>query len=194
MAPLTGPRGRLIDDMTPLSGWGTFYAIVGSSAGALIGLQFVVMTLVANMPITRSDAQAGTAFTTPTVVHFGVVLFLSAVGTAPWNQIDVVAVLWGLAGLIGVMYVVLVSRRLRLQTTYQAVFEDRLFHVLLPFTAYAMLAASACAASFLPRPALFLVGAAALLLLFIGIHNAWDIITYHVFVKRHEQRDSERQP
>ena len=55
--------------MTARSGWENFYVIVGSSAGALIGLQFVVMTLIANMPITRDDAQAGNTFTTPTVVH-----------------------------------------------------------------------------------------------------------------------------
>ena len=36
-----------MDDMTALSGWENFYVIVGSSAGALIGLQFVVMTLIA---------------------------------------------------------------------------------------------------------------------------------------------------
>jgi hypothetical protein len=179
--------------MTALSGWENFYVIVGSSAGALIGLQFVVMTLIANMPPTRGDAQAGDAFSTPTVVPFGLVLLLSAVGSAPRDGIAAVAVLWGLAGLGGVVYVVLVARRLRLQTAYQAVFEDWLFHVLLPFTAYAMLAASACAAFSHPRPALFLVGAAALLLLFIGVHNAWDIIRYHVFVKRREPRDDERQ-
>jgi hypothetical protein len=182
----------LIDAMTALDGWGNFYTIVGSSAGALIGLQFVVMTLVASMPISRSDAQAGNTFTTPTVVHFGVVLLLSAVGSAPLHEITIVAVLWGLVGLLGAGYVVLVARRLQLQTTYHAVFEDRLFHVLLPFAAYAMLAASACVTYFLPHPALFLVGASALLLLLIGIHNAWDIVTYHVFVKRPEQRDAKR--
>lgn len=99
-------------------------------------------------------------------------------------------------GLGGVVYVVLVARRLRLQTViadaYQAVFEDWLFHVLLPLTAYAMLAVSACVAYSHPRPALFLVSAAVLLLLSIGIHNAWDIVTYHVFVKRREQREDER--
>src|SRR5207302_2395804 len=179
--------------MTELAGWGNFYVIVGSSAGALIGLQFVVMTLIANMPITRGDAQAGDAFTTPTVVHFGAVLLLSAVGSAPWDGIAAAAVLWGLVGLGGAVYVVLVARRLRSQTAYRAVFEDRLFHVLLPFAAYATLGASACAASSHPRPALFLVGAAALLLLFMGIHNAWDIVTYHVFVKRREQSEAERQ-
>lgn len=29
-----------------------------------------------------------------------------------------------------------------------------------------------------PVPVLFLIGGAALLLLFIGIHNAWDTVTY----------------
>jgi hypothetical protein len=178
--------------MTALSAWQNFYVIVGSSAGALIGLQFVVMTLVANMPVTRVDAQAGDAFTTPTVVHFGAVLLLSAVASAPWDGLAAVAVLWGLLGLSGVVYVVLVARRLRSLTAYRAVFEDRLFHVLLPFAAYAALAASACAAYSHPRPALLGVGAAALLLLFAGIHNAWDIVTFHVFVKRPEQGEDER--
>ena len=171
---------------------GNFYAIVGSAAGALIGLQFVVMTLIANMPITRGLAHAGEIFTTPTVVHFGVVLLLSAVICAPWNEIATVAVLWGLVGLFGILYVVHVGRRLRSQTAYQAVFEDLLFHVLLPFTAYAMLPASAYAAFSHPRPALFLVGTAALILLFIGIHNAWDLVTYHVFVKGREPKEAER--
>jgi hypothetical protein len=31
------------------------------------------------------------------------------------------------------------------------------------------------------RGALFGIGAAAMLLLFVGIHNAWDAVTYHVF-------------
>src|SRR5205807_8677027 len=144
--------------MTALSRWENFYVIVGSSAGALIGLQFVVMTLIAGLPITRGDAQAGDAFTTPTVVHFGVVLLLSAVGSAPWDGIAAVAVLWGLVGLSGVVYVALVARRLRLQTSYRPVFEDRLFHVLLPFVAYASLVNSAFAAYAYPRLALLLVG------------------------------------
>jgi hypothetical protein len=179
--------------MTELNGWTNFYTIVGTAAGALIGLQFVVMTLVANMPFDRANAQAGHTFTTPTVAHFGVVLLLSAVVSAPWNEIASVAVLWGVIGLAGVLYVAIVARRLRLQTTYHAVFEDRLFHVFLPFSAYATLAASAWAAFYLPRPALFLVGGTALLLLFIGIHNAWDTVTYHVFVREPEQRESKDQ-
>jgi len=65
-------------------------------------------------------------------------------------------------------------------------------YVLLPFAAYATLAGSAYAARSNVGGALFGVGAAALLLLFIGIHNAWDAVTYHVFVNRREQQKAER--
>jgi hypothetical protein len=182
----------LIANMAELKEWESFYVIVGSSAGALIGLQFVVMTLIAGLPVTRGDAQAGDAFTTPSVVHFAVVLLLSAVVSAPWDGIAAAAVTWGLVGLGGIAYVVVVARRLRSQTAYQPVFEDRLFHVLLPLAAYATLAVAAGVAFAGPRPALFAVGGVALLLLFAGIHNAWDIVTYQVFVKRREQTEAER--
>jgi hypothetical protein len=66
-----------------------------------------------------------------------------------------------------------------------------LFHVLLPFAAYVALAVAACAAHPHTRLALFAIAAAALLLLFTGIHNAWDIVTYHVFVKKREHREVE---
>jgi hypothetical protein len=173
--------------MTALDGWENFYVIVGSSAGALIGLQFVVITLIAEMPI-RGAAQASGAFSTPSVVHFGIVLLLSAIVSAPWNGISIVTLFCGFVGLCGVVYAIIVARRMRRQTAYQPVFEDWLFHILLPFAAYAMLAASAYVAHSHGRPALFLVGAAALLLLFIGIHNAWDAVTYHVFVRRREEQ------
>jgi hypothetical protein len=180
--------------MTVLAGWENFYVIVGSSAGALIGLQFVVIALIAEMPAIRADLQASGAFSTPSVVHFGVVLFLSALASAPWAAFGPVTVQWGFVGLCGVIYSAIVARRMRRQTAYKPVFEDWLFHVLLPLAAYATLAVSAFAASSHARPALFAVGAAALLLLFIGIHNAWDAVTYHVFVRRQKQRDAERHP
>ena len=180
--------------MTALAGWQNFYVIVGSSAGALIGLQFVVMALVAGLPRAPDAAQAGAAFATPTIVHFGAVLLLSAVGCAPWQCISRAAVLWGLLGLSGIVYEMVVAWRLRLQTAYQPVFEDWLFHSLLPFAAYALLAASASAARTHARQALFGVAAAALLLLFIGIHNAWDAATYHVFVKKPGQPQAGRRP
>jgi hypothetical protein len=167
--------------MTALSGWENFYVIVGSSAGALIGLQFVVLTLIASRPVGAGTAQAGHAFATPNIVHFGAVLLLAGILTAPWQAITPAAVLWGLLGLSGIVYAAVVGSRMRRQAAYKPVFEDWLFHLLLPLAAYATLAVTAFAACSHLRGALFCVGAAALLLLFVGIHNAWDAVTYHVF-------------
>jgi ABC-type transport system involved in multi-copper enzyme maturation permease subunit len=169
--------------MSELAKWDSFYVIVGSAAGALIGLQFVVATLVAERPPLRVG-EAGAAFATPTIVHFGAALLLSAVLRAPWQAIVTIAVLWGLIGFSGLAYAVIVARRIRKQAVYPPEFEDWLFHVALPLAAYAVLALSPFAAAFYTREALFGVGAAALLLLFIGIHNAWDNIAYHVFASR----------
>ena len=167
--------------MAELAEWDSFYIIVGPAAGALIGLQFVVMTLIAERP-PLGAAEAGAAFATPTIVHLGAVLLLAALLRAPWHAIAPMAALCGFMGLGGVAYAVIVARRMRVQTTYRPEFEDWLFHALLPSAAYAMLVLGAFAASSHLREALFGVGAAALLLLFVSIHNAWDSVAYHVLV------------
>lgn len=41
---------------SPLKAWESFYVIVGSSAGAMTGLQFVVMTLIAETGPSRGQA------------------------------------------------------------------------------------------------------------------------------------------
>jgi hypothetical protein len=178
--------------MSELAEWGGFYGIAGSAAGALIGLQFVILTLVAAKPPIPAAA-AGAAFATPTIVHFSAALLLSALLRAPWQTITIAAVLWGLMGLGGVAYAVIVARRIRKQALYRPQLEDWLFHVVLPLAAFAILALSPFAAPFHTRGDLFGVGAAALLLLLIGIHNAWDVVAYHVFVNRGDA-NTERHP
>jgi hypothetical protein len=168
--------------MAEFAEWESFYVIVGAAAGALIGLQFVVMTLLADRP-QLATPEAGAAFATPTVVHFSVALLLSAILRAPWHEIKPIALLWGLVGLAGVIYMVIVIRRARMQKSYQPDFEDWFFHVALPLAANVVLVLAALAALSHEREALFAVGAATLLLLFIGIHNSWDTIVYQVFVR-----------
>ena len=167
--------------MPELAVWDSFYVIVGSASGGLIGLQFVVLTLVAQKPPIRAP-EAGAAFATPTIVHFAAVLLLSALLRAPWYGFAPVRIIWGVVGLIGVLYAIEVARRMRTQTTYRPGLEDWSFHLLLPLAAYLLLALSALWAPADTRDALFAVGTAALLLLFVGIHNAWDAVVYHVFV------------
>jgi hypothetical protein len=177
--------------MHELTEWDSFYVIVGSAAGALIGLQFVVMTLIAERPPLRA-AEAGAAFATPTIVHFGAALLLSALLRAPWPTVTLATALCGIIGFGGAVYAVIIARRLRNQAVYQPEFEDWLFHVVLPFAAYVILALSPFAALSYARVALFVVAGAALLLLFIGIHNAWDAVSYHVFVNMRGKDDESR--
>jgi hypothetical protein len=151
-------------------------------------LQFVVLTLIAEQPVLGS-AEAGAAFATPTIVHFGTALLLASLIRVPWHAIAPAAVLWGLVGAAGALYVLVVARRMRAQKAYLPEMEDWLFHVALPFAAYAALALSAPAAASHLRAALFVVGGAALVLLFIGIHNAWDAVSYHVFVNMRKAKD-----
>ena len=84
--------------MAAFAGWQNFYVIVGSSTGALIGLQFVVLSLITNTPTARADAEAGGAFATPTIVHFGAVLGLSGILSAPWEGIGIPAASLGVRG------------------------------------------------------------------------------------------------
>jgi hypothetical protein len=174
-----------------LAGWETFYVIIGSSAAALTGLQFVVVTLISESRM-KSGIQEIDAFGTPTVVHFCAVLLVSAILTAPWQTLSNVGLALVACGVAGVVYVLIIIRRARRQTGYKPVFEDWLWHVVLPFIAYAGLLVPASTLSRRPAPALFGIGSVALLLLFIGIHNAWDTIAYQVFVMRKPGQDESR--
>ena len=121
-------------------------------------------------------------------------MLLSAILSAPWQGIAAPTYLCGLLGLGGVAYAPAVARRLHAQNAYHSEFEDWLFHAILPSAAYATLAVAAYPTLNYARVAPFGVGTAALLLLFIGIHNAWDKVTYHVLVRRQVKRDADQRP
>ena len=168
--------------------WESFYVIVGAAAGALIGVQFVVMTLIAENPPPRVH-ETGPAFATPTIVHFSAALLLSALVRIPWESIAGAAVLWGFVGLSGVVYSLVVARRMRRQDSYRPDYDDWVFFCMLPLVGYAVLGVSALIASSHPHDAQLGVAGSALLLLFIGIHNAWDAIAYHVFVNMRKRKE-----
>jgi hypothetical protein len=162
-----------------LSGWDSFYVIVGSSGAALIGLQFVVIALIADTR-TRSTSGSISAFGTPTVVHLGGALLISAVMSAPWPSLFACSIALAACGIAGVGYGATVVYRARRQTLYQPVWQDWLWHLALPCCAYAALALAAMYLGTSTRAALFAVAGAALALLLIAIHNAWDTVTYIV--------------
>ena len=177
--------------MAPIfSPWESFYVIVGSSAAALTGLQFVVIALVADVR-GRSSPETIDAFATPTVVHFCAALLISALLSAPWHTIGSVAVILSVAGIAGLVYCGVVIRRAQRQTGYQPVFEDWLWHSALPFAGYAVLLIAAISLKLHLTGALFAIAGVALVLLFIGIHNAWDTVTFIVATQVPKKKEAE---
>jgi len=172
-------------DLLPVSGWDSFYVIIGSSAAALTGLNFVVVALGAESRTTARPADLS-AFATPTIIHFCAALLISAILSAPWHSASAIAACIGACGVAGLMYVgrvILIARR---QATYKAVFEDVLWHFVLPFVVYTLLViASAMVTSHIDA-ALFTIAPAVMLLMFIGIHNAWDTATWMAYFARRE--------
>jgi hypothetical protein len=176
-----------------LAGWESYYVIVGSSAAALTGLQFVVMALVADT-VKRASGEQIDAFGTPSIVHFCVALLTSAALSAPWRSMRSAALMLGATGLAGLLYAAIVIRRARRQTGYRPVFEDWLWHAALPVVAYAALTGGAIGLPLREHEALFAVAAAALLLVFIGIHNAWDTVTFLVTTRLQRENQQAEPP
>jgi hypothetical protein len=160
-----------------LGAWSSFYVMMGSSAAALTGLMFVVMSLTVGRrsPNTRDGIST---FSSPTVLHFAAALLVSAVLVAPWKSLLWPGIVLALSGLFGVIHTARVIARTRRLTLYQADAEDWAWYSVLPMLAYAAVLAGAIAFGFAPGIALFAVAGGTILLVFIGIHNAWDVVTF----------------
>jgi hypothetical protein len=168
---------------SPFSPWESFYVIIGSSAAALTGLQFVVIALGSESKALGSEREIN-AFATPTIVHFCAVLLISAILSSPWHHLWPPALTLAASGIAGLIYTFIIFRRARRSTNYKPVLEDWIWHTITPFLSYSALTISAL---FLPNhatPSLFIIAASALLLLFTGIHNAWDAVIYLAIARR----------
>jgi len=159
--------------------WDNFYLLVGGAAGALIGLMFVVATLTTEMNIeSKRLAQGSRIYITPIVFHFGVVLVVSAMTAVPELSPGSVGVV--LAGLAvpGLGYALRTAIKLFHWNDPPPDLSDKVFYGILPVITYAALAATAAAVFLAPADAPYAVGAIVLILLLIGIRNAWDLAAF----------------
>ncbi len=170
------------DTQAVLATWQNFYLVTGTAAAALTALQFVTQTLIASTSyrVLGSEDPAGgiDAFGSPTVVHFTLALLLSALMCVPWSAYGSPRAALGLLGVGALGYSGVVLRRTRRQRSYAPVAEDWIWHVALPAAAYAAVLVAALLLGHGDDVPLFAIAAATLLLLCVGIHNAWDTVTY----------------
>ncbi len=162
-----------------LDGWQNFYVIVGSAAGALIGLQFVVVALISTRRA-QVVSSAMRAFSSPTIVFFSSVLFVAGLMNVPRHSRATLAASLIVVGVSGVGYVAWALTHLKKQESYAPDAGDWLWYVVSPALAYATLAAAGAVLWASVNVALVLAGASAMLLLLTGVHNAWDAAVWMV--------------
>jgi hypothetical protein len=97
---------------------------------------------------------------------------------APWESLRYPAIAIATLGAYGVMYISYLMLRASRLKSYHPDVEDWIWYWVLPFVAYLALCSGGLDMLWLPSKALFMVGGASLLLIFIGIRNSWDVVTY----------------
>jgi hypothetical protein len=168
-----------------LAEWDNFYVITGSSAGGLTGLTFVVIALAADLK--RVNARALRAYVSPIIAHFSVVLGLAAYLSMPHQGVLSMSVGFGITGAAGLIYVVLIGVSIgHTSKEYVPVGEDWIWNVGLPAIAYGVLLATGLLIWRRPELCMYGVAVVSLLLLFIGIHNAWDIAVWNTVHKKED--------
>lgn len=159
-------------------GWGEFFLMVGSAAAVLIGLIFVVVTLMDDRP--RSTVLAGSQlYMGPIVLNMSFVLVLSAAALIPgvdardYAVACAVCALWGGAragySLIGIR---------KLSASDEVHWTDAWFYGVIPLAIY--LATFGVVAAFWQGARWAGDGIAAVItaLLLLGIRNEWDLVTW----------------
>jgi hypothetical protein len=150
-------------------------------------LQFVVMALVSEMPSGGRMSEIR-AFGSPTVVHFCAVLFIAATLTAPWHSIASVGWNIGVLGAAGTLYTLNALRHALRQSGYQPDAEDWFWYAALPTASYVALLVTGLTLRTHTEGLLFLIAGIALVLLYTGIHNAWDTVTYIIVTNKSSER------
>jgi len=158
-------------------GWSNYYYLIGSAAAGLIGLLFVVMTLTAGVDRSRAR-RAQALYMTPTIVHFGAVFTMSAVTMAPGLGLKGAAVVFGLVALLGLACAgrALIGFR-RPRTGEPPHWSDFWLYAALPTALYFGLVVASAGVWAQEAWATLALAGLLLLLLLLGIRNAWDLVT-----------------
>ena len=176
--------------MSLLEGWDNFYVILGSAAAGLLGLTFVVIALISEGRRVNPAGMSG--YITPTIVHFGTVLGLACFLSVPRQNVTSLSIGFGSTAIGLLIYTgVIASNLRRFARDYVPVLEDWLWHVILPAIVYCALLAMAFLVWRQPRQSMYGIASSLMLLLFIGVHNSWDVAVSVTIQKKKAEAEKE---
>ena len=176
-------------------GWENYYLMIGSSAGALIGLMFVVVTLTAGRD--REEVERGKhLYTSPIVWHLAVILTLSGAAAVPHIQAEAFGIASGALGLLGIVIGVRSAAGIAKRPgAPEAASFDTFWYGIAPAIVYAGLAVSAWAILRGWAWGTTALAADLMALLLVSIHAEWDLVTYLAPIagSRDSQKDAGRE-
>ena len=158
-------------------GWGDYFLMIGSSAAALIGLAFVVITLTAGRE--RDELDRGKKlYTSPIVWHLAVILVLSGAAIAPAMNARFYGAVSGGLGILGF----LMGCRSALGIAHFEGSSNKLFDAvwygIAPAIAYLGLIVAAIALFGRSSWGAAAIAGDLMALLLISIHAEWDLVTF----------------
>jgi hypothetical protein len=159
--------------------WDNFFIMTGTASATLIGLLFVIVTLGAELHLPAAE-QGIPTFLTPTLAHFGGVLFQALAVLAPWRSawpIGAMLLVFGGVGLAYQAYVFLMMRRVKF-VSLDAL--DWIPYTGLPVLSSLSLIAGAVGLIAKQAFAPYAIAGGGTLLLFAGIYGAWDLTLWTV--------------
>jgi hypothetical protein len=161
-------------------GWGEFFLMVGSAAAVLIGLIFVVVTLMNDKP--RSTVLTGSEFYMgPIVLNMSLVLVLSAAALVPHiapREYAVIAAICAIWGLWRAVHSWIGINKLSQSGSIEVHWTDRWYYGAVPMAIFLALAAVATGIWLDAWWGRAGVAATITAQLVIGIRNEWDLVTW----------------
>ena len=157
--------------------WRDFYELVGTAAVTLMGLLFVTAAIAAGFLADESRASMRTVLT-PTVAQFVatlVICMLVSVPTLTWPRLGAVLLA---AGVLGLLHAISVWRSMSRGSQHWAALDDRLWYALAPIVCFLLLAGAGILLLIHRLAGTELLAGTLVLLLLLGIRNAWDAIVW----------------
>jgi hypothetical protein len=161
-------------------GWGEFYLVAGGASAVLIGLIFVVVSLMQDR--SRSSVLYGSKlYMGPIVLHMSFVLVLSGAALTPDISGRAFAIISGAIALWGAargIYSIAGMRRLRSSGENEVHWTDVWYYGAIPLALYAALAVVAAGFASGWANAPYGLAAVIVALLLLSVRDEYDLVTW----------------
>ncbi|MEO8714100.1 MAG: hypothetical protein ABI369_03710 [Acetobacteraceae bacterium] len=160
--------------------WHDFYLLIGTASATLVGLMFVAASVGASYFTTEREVPLRSLLT-PTIQHFSAVLVICLMGTAPSQTSSSFGALVSASGVVGIGFACRVWRNmLRRGMTKTLDLADRCCYIVLPIGTYLAVIGTGIVLPSKPGLGLDLLAGLLVVLLLLGIRNAWDMTLWIV--------------